>query len=334
MNTQTITVNTVKPPVPARANNSGTAASTNTPPQPFNPQLPDVYAKLGVVSGYSPKPPSELRFFTIGPAGDGKTSFWAGCPNTLIIDFEDGAWGVPFCRAHRIVCRDYELLKRLIAQLTEDAKSGRRPFQRVVFDTVDQMVELVNPAVAKEYNLTDITDYGSKGAGWSILRAACWDFISRLETAGYSWTCVGHITEKNITVNGKEKTVIRPVLFDSFAKQIARSCDYIASIYSETALVPIYREVNGRQIECGAREQSQYVMEATAVGSLFGSSQTKQRGVPNLNSKILLPSLMSKQYGWDAFCEAYNQAVAAIKQQQNAPQTSNTTTTLNERNSL
>lgn len=284
----------------------------NTLPSPVS-AVPSDYAKLGVTTGYAPKSPDQLRFFVIGPSGDGKTAFWAGCPNTLIFDFEDGAWGIPSPRAHRIVCKTYNTYAAIRDKLLADAKAGRRPYNRIVIDTIDSFVELVNPKLAAEKKIDDITDFGAKGAGWSLLRTECWNDIAAFESAGYAWTCIGHITEKTLTVNGKERTVTRPVLFDSFAKQIGRNADYIATIHSDIQQVPQYRTVQGRTVECGAIDKVVYVLEATAVGSLLGTAQNKQRGIPTFKGKVLLPDLMSGQYGWDAFCDAYNASVAEVR---------------------
>lgn len=302
------------PKPPASVNTApAQLAVPNSLPSPGTTPVPSDYASLGVTTGYTPKSPTQLRFFVLGPPGDGKTAFWAGCPRTLILDFEDGAWGVPSPRAHRIVCNTYETYERIHNKLVADAKAGRRPYDRVVYDTIDGFIEVVNPYLSAKKNCEDITDFGSKGAGWSLLRTACWNAVTELESVGFSWTCIGHITEKTLTVNGKDRTVTRPILFDSFARQVGRNADYVSTVHSAIESVPQYRTIQGRTIECGTTEKVCYRMDAAAVGSLFGASQNKQRGVPTLTSSIVLPDLMSGRYGWDAFCDAYNAAVQDVK---------------------
>lgn len=280
--------------------------------------VPADYAALGVVTGYNPPEPERLRFFIMGPSGDGKTTFVAGIPDTLILDFEDGAWGVPNPRAHRIVCKTPEQFLKVHAKLLMDAKAGRLPYKRICLDTIDQFVETMNPEIGKAYDCTDMTQYGGKGAGWSILKNKCWDYISSLEQAGYSWIILGHMTEKTIVVGNKDKTVVRPVLYDSFAKHISRNSDYFVTIYSKSQSVPQYKQVklpngNIQRIETGSIERPVYVMKASSVGALLGTNQNKQRGVPTMPQEIDLPDIMEGTYGWDTFCDSYNKAVGEVR---------------------
>lgn len=280
-------------------------------------EIPSDYAALGVETGYKPKQPNQLRFYIIGPSGGGKTSFVSSIPRALILDFEDGAWGVPNPRASRIVCKSAEKFDLLHKKLIEDAKNNRRPFDFIVFDTIDQFIEIMGVKLAVEYEVQDITDYGAKGAGWSLLRNACWDRISALERVGYSWIVLGHITEKTITVSNKEKTVTRPVLFDSFSKQIQRNSEMFMMISPVEEMVQQYREVQGRKIATKLEPTIRYYMEATTSAG-FATTQTKVRGVPNMSMRIQLPDTFSAspQYGWDVFCLEYNNAVNQIKASQ------------------
>ena len=176
----------------------------------------------------------------------------------------------------------------------------------------------MNPEIGKAYDCTDMTQYGGKGAGWSILKTKCWEYLIALEQAGFSWIVVGHMTEKTITVNRKDKTVVRPVIYDSFAKHISRNSDYFVTIHSKLESAKIYKNVklpNGsiQRVETGTEEKAIYVMKASAVGSLMGTSQSKQRGVPTMASEIKLPDLMSGDYGWDVFCKEFKKFTDEVK---------------------
>ena len=282
------------------------------------PKIPADYAALGVVGGYQPPAAERLRFFIIGPSGDGKTSFVASIPKTLILDFEGGAWGIPNPRAVRIVCKTYKTFKAIYEKLIIDGKAGRRAWDRVVFDTLDQFVEMMNPMIALAHHTanwkgTDITDYGGKGAGWAILKNECWKHVTDLEQAGYAWSCVGHVTEKTITINNKDRTVIRPVLFDTFAKLVARNSDYFINVHSKIEAVQQYKVVSGKQYPSGTKDVPVYVMSGSAIGSSLATQQTKQRGVPTMPATIRLPDTMSGESGWEAFCTAYYQSVEEVR---------------------
>ena len=284
-----------------------------TPSTPLGSGVPADYAAMGVVTGYSPPDPERLRFFIIGPSGDGKTAFVSGIPNTLILDFEGGAWGVPNSRAARKVITNGKEFELMISKLEADGKKPNRPYRRVVFDTIDQYVEMMNPYIAPDYKCADMTEYGTKGAGWAKLKNRCWSYIHRLEVAGYSWCIMGHITEKSITINNKDRTVVRPVLFDSFSKHVSRNSDYFMTVHSRMTSKPTFKEVHGVKYPLGSTEICEYVIEASAVGSLLGTAQSKQRGVPTMPGVIILPDLFSSVNGWDTFCNAYRKSIEEVK---------------------
>ena len=212
----------------------------------------------------------------------------------------------------------------MVAQLEADAKAGKRVFDRVGFDTMDQMIEVVGPDLVARYTsdknpITNITQFGSKGAGYNLLRQACWDYIARVERAGYAWTCIGHLTEKHVTINKVEKVRLRAVLFDTFAAQVKRNCEVFANIYANTEeeVTKETREHQGQKFEVktGTRTITKTYMDMSAgeVSMGIGTFQGKKRGVPTMRSKIPLPPPMSRKYGWDAFVTEYDKAVNEVK---------------------
>ena len=295
--------------------------------QKITPQtVPSDYAAMGVKSGYAPLSAEELRMFIVGPSGEGKTTFLASTPRTLILDFEVGADGIPNARAHRLSITTPQQLEKIVSKLEADAKKPNRPYDRVGFDTIDQMVEMINPELAKiqsakpgNWEGDDITHFGDRGGGWSILKNGCWSFIQRVEKAGYTWTCIGHITEKNIRVNGKDRTVPRPVLFDSFARLIGRNCAVFAAIYSLIETEKTYSEFKGRKIQGPDKEVVKVYMDSTTINSEKNTGQGKLRGVPTMTTKIALPDSLNGVYGWDAFATEYTNATLKVKKQLESP---------------
>jgi hypothetical protein len=279
--------------------------------------VPSQWAAIGAEVGYRPLPATALRQFILGPHGGGKTTFVAGIPRALILDFECGSWGVPLPKATRLEVVNHETLERALNILDAEAKSSSRPFDRVIFDTVDQWSELMNSVLAAEKGVADITAYGGKGHGWSMLRHACWDIVKRIEKAGYAWTVVGHLTEKTITVNEKERTVTRPVIFDTFAKQVSRNADLIGSVSAVVEQEQVTQEYKGRQIPAGTKDVRKVYLDVADTGTALGNLETKKRGVPTLRDRIELPPCMDGHSGWDYFVKAYNEAVEQVKSRVN-----------------
>ena len=307
------TVDTTSPVIP-----SGT---TNTVEKIVPQSVPSEYASLGVQTGYAPTPVNKLRMFIVGPSGEGKTTFLSGIPRTLILDFERGANGIPYGRAHRLFVSDPVQLRSLVDRLVKDARNPNRPYDRIGIDTIDQMVEFMNPVAAaaqrekSRWTGSDITEYGDGGAGWAKLRNSCWSIIQELEKAGYTWTVLGHITEKNIKVNRQDRTVPRPVLFDSFARLVGRNCEVFAAIYSLVETEKTVMKFQGKSIPGPDKEVIHVYMDVTTINSEKNTGQGKLRNVPTMTTKMLLPYPMTGEYGWDVFAAEYESAVEKVKKQ-------------------
>jgi hypothetical protein len=297
---------------------------TNTVTKITPQAVPADYASLGVVTGYEPTPAKGLNMFIAGPSGEGKSTFLAGTPRTLILAFEKkGANGIPFNRAHRIPVPDKATLDRILDKLVADSKNPNRPYDRIGFDTIDQMVEMMNPEIATEYrNKTkwtgdDITEFGESGAGYAKLRTGCWYYFQELEKVGYAWTCVGHVTEKTITVNHQPRTVPRLVLFDSFSKVIFRNADVFATIYSMVEQEQTTIDFQGKKVPGPMKDIIRVYMDMTTIASEKNTAQGKLRSVPVMTSKIFLPEPLSGKHGWDSFEAEYTAAVNKVKAQIN-----------------
>lgn len=284
--------------------------------------MPEAYKNLGMCTGYNPLDASMTRHCTLGPSGGGKTSFWASCPRTLILDFEKGANAVPGIRAFYVPIGTYEALEKITDQLVKDRNS--KVVDRVVFDTVDAFLELLKPVLTDEYQsrtrapLSSITEYGQKGAGWNILKNRMWSFVQKIEEAGYSWSIVAHQTEAVITEDGKDRTVIRTTMSPSVRALIFQNCDFISCIHRVTKSRPTVKKVpNGkggtREIAGPVETYEVTIMDTTDTGAQFGNMETKSRGVPTLQAQIELPPPLSGKAGWDNFVEAYNKAIEDVR---------------------
>lgn len=278
--------------------------------------VPADYASLGVVTGYDPVPANMLRQFIVGPYGEGKTSFEAGIPRTLIIDTEAGAWGVPRPRAHRIVAKTMERINAVFEQLWVDGPQKTRPYDRVVFDTVDQFAEILAKWMGAELTnpVEDIRRFGKDGAGYARLTDKIWSYIQKLESFGYAWTVVGHIQEKEIEVSGTKSTVQRPVIYKTCLHMLARNCDIFAQVKAGTEQVQTKVKIpGGRTIDGPDKTIQCYYLDVQTLASGNSTGHNKMRGVPNMQQRIKLPPLLGDEYGWDRFVKVYDEAVAEVK---------------------
>jgi hypothetical protein len=291
--------------------------------KPMATPLPSGYAELGVTTGFNPIPPEKTRQVILGPEGSGKSYFALGIPRNLILDFEQGTRHMPSPRAHYIKITNYDSFLEIIKKVCEDGEKGTCPFDRITFDTVDQWVDVtaryMGQQMNKEDKESDIRYWGKEGAGYSRLNNNLFGVIKRLEVAGLAWTAICHISEKDITVNENRRTVARPSVHPGFYRLLAQNSEVIAMICTEKQVKETMRVYNGKAIPTGKMEEYfQFVMKAANSGAMFGNTNNKVR-LPDFEETILLPNPMEGKYGWDLFCEKYNEHVTSIKTRLNPP---------------
>lgn len=287
------------------------------------PVIPPDWASLGVVSGYNPPTPEKLRLLIDGPEGEGKSTFVASMPNNLILDFEGGAGGIVGPKSKRVRITGFDHFMKIHEKLVADAKSTTPYFKRVSYDGADRWSEMWARQCAKELSersktdVMDIADYGSHGAGYRVLKNRAWRNIQEIEEAGYGWAIIGHITDETITdpTNPKKEiTVPRLALIKSLRTPLCQSCDFHATIYSQTTeATSTYKALvdvgGGKFVETDMPGKSVfttiYKFNCVSVGGKTG----KARGVPDMETRFELPLIG----GWDLFVQKYNQAVTKAK---------------------
>jgi len=280
------------------------AATPNTVPL-----IPTDWSLLGLVSGYSPKSAERLRLWITGPSGEGKSTFMASIPDHIILDFDDGANAIPGSKAARIYIKNYQHYMAVTDKLIAEAKAGKPPCLRVTIDTVDEWVGMITNQLQEEKGCEDITEFGSQGHGWGLIRERCWSRLRDLEHAGYVWSCVGHINTKTETnpATNKERTVLRESVFPSFAKKITTRSDFKVSIYCVPKTVEKKEKrklPSGQIIEVSAGSETQQVYYLSSITTV--EKENKSRGVPSMERKFVIPLVG----GWDLFKEKYEGAIA------------------------
>lgn len=291
--------------------------------KPMNtlPAVPPGYASFGVEIGFDPVPPESTRQLFLGPEGCGKSYYAAGIPGALQIDFErQGDMHIPNPRAFRVRILSSKKLEELLKKLTKDAESGVRPFTRIIFDTGDQWVDMEARALGEEMSdpskgeiIEDIRQWGAKGAGYSRLTNKIARILRDIEVAGYPWTVILHLTDKEITVGNTEVTVSRPVIHSTLYKTLSRNCEVVAIFGVEKKIVELTRVFQGRTIPSGqTKEVIEFQMRVATTGNLHGDITSKVR-LPEFSKTFTLPNAINHQYGWDLFCAEYNKIVSETK---------------------
>ena len=197
------------------------------------PVIPSDWAKLGVQTGYNPKPAEDLNLYIVGPSGEGKTTFESSIPDTMILDFDKAAESIVGTRAMRVPVRNYEHYMQITQKLIDEGKAGKHFVHRISIDTTDVWVDMIKLQLQREKGVDDITEFGSQGHGYALIRERCWSRLQAIEEAGFVWACVGHMITKTETnpVTHKERTVIRDAVYPKFAAKIVTSSDFKLTIY-------------------------------------------------------------------------------------------------------
>jgi len=278
------------------------------------PVIPADWAKLGVQTGYKPKAAEDLNLYIVGPSGEGKTTFESSIPDNMILDFDKSAESVVGTRAMRVSISSYEHYMQITQKLIDEGKAGKHIVHRVSIDTTDEWGGMITNQLQQEKGVPDITEFGSQGHGWAMIRNRCWARLRELEQAGFVWSCVGHMITKTETnpVTHKERTVIRDAVFPSFAAQIVRSSDFKLTIYCINKEVEkkVRKKLDSGQVievPAGTEMTSKYFLDSYTTAERQG----KGRGAPGMNRKFEIPLLNA----WDVFKKNYNVAIEAAKKQ-------------------
>lgn len=101
--------------------------------------------------------PRALKVVIHGENGIGKTTFAAGAPRPLILAAEDGI-GVLNVPSLRI--RSADDLQTALAELNQGFRSGQRPFDTVVIDSLDALEAMVWKKVCETGRKQNIEDFG------------------------------------------------------------------------------------------------------------------------------------------------------------------------------
>ncbi len=277
-------------------------------------ELSGRWKALGLQRGFEPGPAWRRRILLLAHAGFGKTTWASSNPRALVLDFEDGAADVAEPAAHRISIRDDEQMVKLGEELVKLAADPKRPFDVIVFDTIDTWVELSIAKFCLDAKIRDIGDYDTHGGGYRRVRNVIFPLMDRLWLAGYGWICTGHLVRTTVGVGASERTVVEPALSPSFRAQVFKRAQYI--LYAQRMKVPLYEP------KIDPKTDKPY-LDPDGAPRLFstGRNTTEYRiDMGNSDSddeKARVPLaanlVVGETDGWQVYVDAYNVAVADLQ---------------------
>src|SRR3990167_8763963 len=107
-------------------------------------------------------PPSkrwpEQKFLTLGAPKIGKSAFWAEGEKTLFLELEPG---LNHLSVMKVSVRSWEEFTEVLGELYKAQQAGKFPYDTLVIDTLDRMIDLANEYVidrAKEKYKSDIAE--------------------------------------------------------------------------------------------------------------------------------------------------------------------------------
>lgn len=287
-----------------------------------------VLAKYGT-TGFCPPPFHRLRFAFLGLVKCGKSVLVQSDPDSIIFSTENGCG---FVDSKAIIVpdptkHDVGLTMPMFRQVKEELKrlglQHKHPRHRVVFDTFDAFVQLVDMELTEQENrnrarahspmppLASITEL-PHGAGYAALAVAVFSHVVELELAGYGWTVLVHQRFKtySVTKGGKttEQSKLVAGLYPTTWDPIKKRADFGG------VLTKGYREVCGKKLTPTGTEVSDLANKTwrPRVGLTWQAGAEDQTD-EDCGQRLLLPDIPSgglpEVGGMAVIEELYNKAV-------------------------
>ncbi len=299
-----------------------------TTPKNQELKLPDKYAKLGVRQGFEPTPSDSLSFILEAPPGCGKTQFVMSMPDTLVLDFDAACQSAVAQRAHYLTIPHWERYEEVKAFLADDMKAGACPFKRVVLDTADTALKVLDQKMLAPLNVTrkgrgqhalgSILEWGESGAGYAKLGQAFLRELLSWKMAGFAIGITNHMRTRVEKLGDTLITSRRCAMAPTIMEMMLPHVDIKARMYRSTKTV---KEMKTKSVADGKGGQKKVDVatgkSTTAYAYWLGVMPTEQssadddtkRRVPHFSGVIQLPLVD----GYGAFRHAYEEAVEAAK---------------------
>lgn len=130
-----------------------------------------------------------------GDAGVGKTTLaYKAFPDPLFIPLEDGMRAVPNATMLPKPA-DFEAFWEYLNTLDRACMEGKQQFKSVVIDSLTALDELVIASILAKHNVNTLSEVGSWGAGYTLLKKTMTgirDKLNRLQSAGVHVALIAH----------------------------------------------------------------------------------------------------------------------------------------------
>lgn len=151
-----------------------------------------------------PQKPSEInknwidqKIGMIGAPGIGKSQFWSFGGKTLYIQTEAG---LNHLAVMKLPCRAFQDLREILTALIQADQAGKFPYDTIVIDTIDELIDLVNEEVIRRGRekfskiAGDINSIGDvpNGAGWQWATEMTKMTLDKLEKLPACIVYIGH----------------------------------------------------------------------------------------------------------------------------------------------
>ncbi len=293
--------------------------------QTITSPIPGDLASLpGVTTGFRPVGVNRGRYVFTGRPGCGKSTLIHSNPKAFIFDPEMGGNTVDDPRA---ICFTPDpdstpegdtataymtMMDTLIAR----RKKGAKDIEMIVFDTLDELIEIFLRDFCLKHTLEDPLDYRSgEGNAYSIVRRDVFGMLDRAYKAGFGWTVLAHVTPKTIRHAGEERIVLSLSVSDSFRNALFRKCEHMMFMEYHTKSVPGEAKtitLNGKsRVIPGTPTQVECRILKTKPGGLW-------RGETTNEVKVRVPFPDATEIpqigGWKVVSSAYDVAIKTLTQ--------------------
>lgn len=296
------------------------------------------FKTLGLVKGFHPTSLERSIILLIGPTGSGKSTVIASMgPRTCILDFDHAYGNIPCSHATRMtpgriidtetgsekICDPWEHWLAMMEWLKTE---GRKFYDTVVFDTVDQWVRLMEAGMAQAVNrryakittgtpkepIQSIVDLG-KGGYKKLVDQLVLDWNS-LRNSGYGLVFTGHLERRRIVFSETKVEMDIPCLglYPSLDKALRRCADFVIKCIRGRESCVIHRDriVKGKKIgsvpETVTSKVVKLIFDEEVVNAETSTLDTVKNRVEMPNT-IILPAAQRHE-AWALVREAHNQA--------------------------
>lgn len=291
--------------------------------------IPSDLALPGISTGFRPVGVNRGRYVFTGRPGCGKSTLIHSNPKAFIFDPEMGGNTVDDPRAicftpdpdstpeGETAAAYMQMADTLIAR----RKKGAKDIEMIVFDTIDELIEIFLRDFCLKHSLEDPLDYRSgEGNAYSIVRRDVFGILDRAYKAGFGWAVLAHVTPKTIRHGGEDRVVMSLSISDSFRNSLFRKCEHMMFMEYHMKSVPgkakTFTQTKGLDTPKtitipGTPTQVECRILKTKPGGLWRGETTNE-----IKVRIPFPDAteIPRTGGWKVVSSVYDEAIKTLTQ--------------------